>query len=81
MTEKEVLGNVHALTRREVQEMKEWLSSRWQGRWEQKTLWGELKRRERELSVVEKSLNDRYVLRDYLKKRLEEDAMRRPGGR
>jgi hypothetical protein len=31
--------------------------------------------------VVEKSLNDRYVLRDYLKKRLEEDAMRRPGGR
>lgn len=81
MKESVLLGNVHQLTREEVQEVKAWLSERWQGKWEQKTLWGQLRKRERELSVVSKSLNDRYVQREYLRKRLEEDARRRPGGR
>ena len=79
--EKVLMQAVHQMGREEVQEVKAWLSSRWQGRWEQKTLWGALRRRERELSPVRVSLNDRYTQRAYLEKRLQEDAMRRSGGR
>jgi hypothetical protein len=78
--ERAVLQAVHQLGREEVQEVKAWLSGRWQGKWEQKTLWGALKKRERELSGVKESLNDRYTQRAYLEKRLREDAARRPGG-
>jgi hypothetical protein len=67
--------------RGEVQEVKQWLSKRWQGRWEQKTLWAALKKRERELSAVSVSLNNKFVQQEYLRKRLAEDAMRRSGGR
>lgn len=73
----EVLVSVGEMSFAEVERQKRALSYGWKGTREQKQLYGELKRRERELLMSGKAKG----LRAYLRRRQLEDAEKRPDRR